>query len=102
MVVRLFKRGAKNLKISSAFLLVIVLSNLTTYQPVSSKGFDDDLIGKRYIQTSWIEIIGLETVGSPILADLDRDSNIEILVSSPHKQFCLNSDGTVKWETTVH
>ena len=101
MVVRLFKRSAKNLKISSAFLIVIVLSNLTTYQLVSSKGFDDDLIGKRYIQTSWIEIIGLETVGSPILADLDRDSNIEILVSSPHKQFCLNSDGSVKWETSI-
>lgn len=77
---------------------MLMFTSLSLYQPVSSKSLDDDFFGREYIETSWVRIIGKEIVGAPLLADLDRDGLIEVLIATSHYLFCINFDGSLRWQ----
>ncbi len=98
MVVRVRDSNHLRLKLVTIFSLVIILSPVVLYQPVSGKGLDDDFVGDEYLETSWVRVIGEKMVGSPLITDLDRNGYKEVLVSTSHNLYCINSDGTIRWQ----
>ena len=97
MVVRVNKAKAKHLKLITMVIQVLFLSSLVLYQPISGKGLDDGLDGTEYLETSWITALNKDIIGSPLLADLERDGFKEILIATPHDLYCINSDGSLRW-----
>ena len=81
--------------------MVFVISSITLFQPVSGKGLDDDFFGREYLETSWVNIIGKEIAGSPVLTDLDRDGFKEVLISAPHNLYCIDSNGLLRWSVGI-
>jgi len=99
VVIRVHNSNLRRLTLIATLFMALALSPVVFHHPVSSKGFDDDFFGREYLEVSWVRLIGNKIVGPPLLTDLDRDGFKEVLISTPHNLYCINSDGSLRWET---
>jgi len=82
-------------------VMISIVSSTTLFQPVNGKGLDEGFLGREYLETSWVTLLGKEIIGTPTLTDLDWDGNKEVLIASAHNLFCINSDGTLRWSKST-